>query len=511
MSLPRSLLGSLLRNPMFFSDLIQTVFGYLHPRQQEKIFASAVLSGCRSKVAIMLSTGVKFDRGTVIKAAIQSDSCAMIDFLIDHGLTLKSDTLYVCCKFGSPKMLRYLLEIGSNKLEPRCLYNYVQIKRVDTEMLSVLLEFIPINRRSYSNFNVLMLLLLENKLIDEEAMLEIVQLLIERGIDLFAFDSSGRFALEMAIDNKRFLVAELILQQVATEPFQTKTADILDNALHESAYGGHDAVSAKVLDVMKEHPEMDYESSLKRGLRLSLKYRDIKSVSFFIERGADINDVGDGEGSLHVAAERGDMDLFHYLIEQGADLFMKDNKGKTVLDVAISVNNKPLIEFLISKGVEFLPKSVHSPVRNLNLDVLKILLDAGGDIKYVDPISGISVLHEAARAITHKKTGDNPKRIAILNFIFRRFPEGVNLPDKNGKTPLHYVVEYPLFDQEETIEFMVKKMRADINVRDKGGHTPLQRVIVRSISLNEPYLRILGAKGSYYDVVHIYRMRHLYE
>ena len=159
--------------------------------------------------------------------------------------------------------------------------------------------------------------------------------------------------------------------------------------------------------------------------------------------------------------------------------------------------------------MEFVPKSIHLAVRNLNLEVLKMLLDAGGDIKYVDPISGISVLHEAARAIKGKKSVIL-ERIAIMDFIFQKFPKVVNMPDQNGKTPLHYAVEYPIVGQEETIEFLVKKMGADITLKDKEGHTPLQKVIILRSGLNEPYLRMLGAKGSYYDVVHIYRMRHLY-
>ena len=88
---------SKISSPMSYCDLSQITLGYLPKKQQEELFASAVLSGCRSVLGLMLSTGtgVKFDRGAVIKAAIESDSCAMVDYLIDTNIQKNKSILQI--------------------------------------------------------------------------------------------------------------------------------------------------------------------------------------------------------------------------------------------------------------------------------------------------------------------------------------------------------------------------------------------------------------------------------
>ncbi len=86
-----------------------------------------------------------------------------------------------------------------------------------------------------------------------------------------------------------------------------------------------------------------------------IKIGDLNTVKAFIEAGYDINssETGDfGSSLLHNAIRYGEMDIFTFLIEQGADIDFIDAVGWTPLMEAI-IDSKP--EFgkkLVEKGAD---------------------------------------------------------------------------------------------------------------------------------------------------------------
>jgi len=86
-----------------------------------------------------------------------------------------------------------------------------------------------------------------------------------------------------------------------------------------------------------------------------IKQGDLETVKAFIEAGFDVNaaESGDfGSSLLHNAIRYGQLDIFNYLIDQGADLDFVDAVGWTPLMEAI-IDSKPEFgKVLVEKGAD---------------------------------------------------------------------------------------------------------------------------------------------------------------
>ena len=86
-----------------------------------------------------------------------------------------------------------------------------------------------------------------------------------------------------------------------------------------------------------------------------VKHGDLESVRSFIEAGFDINSAESGDfGSslLHNAIRYGQMEVFNYLIDNGADIDFVDAVGWTPLMEAI-IDSKPEFgKILVEKGAD---------------------------------------------------------------------------------------------------------------------------------------------------------------
>ncbi|HEY8279595.1 MAG TPA: ankyrin repeat domain-containing protein [Bdellovibrionota bacterium] len=64
----------------------------------------------------------------------------------------------------------------------------------------------------------------------------------------------------------------------------------------------------------------------------------------------EINDLGNGEGVLHVAAKSGRFEVIQLALDLKADVNAQDSKGKTPLMNAIESRHRPSIELLLTNG-----------------------------------------------------------------------------------------------------------------------------------------------------------------
>ena len=73
---------------------------------------------------------------------------------------------------------------------------------------------------------------------------------------------------------------------------------------------------------------------------------DLATVKKFIEYGADVNEMSNGLTPLMFAARYNKVDILKYLLENGADKTIKDDKGKTALKYAELSNSTEALNFL---------------------------------------------------------------------------------------------------------------------------------------------------------------------
>lgn len=125
----------------------------------------------------------------------------------------------------------------------------------------------------------------------------------------------------------------------------------------------------------------------------------------YIKEGADLNAENDnGESVLaHALRYRCDNDLVMLLIESGADIFDFDNEGVSIFDMAITYDNKEIVEYLLKEGVSLNQTQRRSKFTPLmcaccygRVEIVELLLKNGADPKQSD-YKGLTALDFATK------------------------------------------------------------------------------------------------------------------
>lgn len=193
---------------------------------------------------------------------------------------------------------------------------------------------------------------------------EAIKALAESGANLDERDADGATALHLAIVNQHYDTAIVLLNVGASPNVQDNSGmsgvyAAVDMAGFRSDIGRPNRVAqdkANALDVLKaalEHggdPNLALtkaiigrhhgggDAQLGKGstaVSRAIKGNDMASVRLLAAHGANLNvkNSKGGETALHAAAKQGKGSLVKELLELGADPDVKDNAGKTALDV----------------------------------------------------------------------------------------------------------------------------------------------------------------------------------
>ena len=70
------------------------------------------------------------------------------------------------------------------------------------------------------------------------------------------------------------------------------------------------------------------------NLHIAVKNNSIELVKYFLNKKHDLNDVNKkGQTALHIACELGNEKIINLLVENGANIDIKDNKGRKPFDI----------------------------------------------------------------------------------------------------------------------------------------------------------------------------------
>lgn len=81
-------------------------------------------------------------------------------------------------------------------------------------------------------------------------------------------------------------------------------------------------------------------------LGMAIAKGDVETAKKIIEYGASVNERSNGLTPLMLAARYNNVELVNFLIEKGADVKLKDEKGFTALKYAEASNAKDAVEIL---------------------------------------------------------------------------------------------------------------------------------------------------------------------
>lgn len=198
----------------------------------------------------------------------------------------------------------------------------------------------------------------------------------------------------------------------------------------------------------------------------------IKYFDKLIKLGADVNtrasvsDINCGRTVLHAAANKGFYEVVNYLIDNGANVNIKDNSGYTALHLAISKNSIECAEILLKNNANVHAidnKEGYSPilyccVERDNEEMIDLLLKFGADINDQSA--------EKHTVLTYADEKLMPKLIALDADIYAI--------DGKGRNVLHNRMRYNF----DSLEYLIKK-GVDIDKQDFEGMTPIMIAVER--------------------------------
>ena len=200
-----------------------------------------------------------------------------------------------------------------------------------------------------------------------------------------------------------------------------------------------------------------------------LKEKDWENAFRMIEEGADVNGKDEkGRTPAFYCVENGNLTILNNLDSAGkskVDPNAVDNSGMSLLHCAVLKKQEGIITYLLKVRActprTQIEKSGASPLydaaRMGTYDMVKSLVNYGADPN-VATKAGLTPMHQAAARGNLDMVKDLVQAGAEVNAVA-----------ENGRTPIFYAAER---GKASTVNFLLEK-KAEVNLADKNGITPL--------------------------------------
>ena len=136
-----------------------------------------------------------------------------------------------------------------------------------------------------------------------------------------------------------------------------------------------------------------------------LKNNDYIGIKKYIKSGADLQETNEAGESVLACALRAwcDEDILKLLIESGADIFDFDDEGVSIFDMAITYDNRWMVEYLLEQGIDVNKTTRRSGFTALmaaacygRVEIAELLLKNGAD-QYARDVKGFTAIDFARK------------------------------------------------------------------------------------------------------------------
>ncbi|KAM7220562.1 Ankyrin repeat-containing domain protein [Rhypophila decipiens] len=253
---------------------------------------------------------------------------------------------------------------------------------------------------------------------------ECVRALFDAGADASARQHDGLTALSFACQYGNHEVVELLLER-GTDP-EIEDASSGMSPLCWAARHGHVTVAQLLLNTCDGRISKDHEKRYRSYcLEWAAENGNTEMAEQLLEEGADVN-IRDSlqMTPLHLSIRNGHTVISEILLDRGADIEARDDdkSGETPIMWAIERNRPKLVEFFISKGANLrkcdrlgrnpLIRAIHGGRE----EMIEVILKSDADFQGKD---------------------ERPDEGDVARDLIPKSPALVDMPDREGETPLY--------------------------------------------------------------------------
>ena len=190
------------------------------------------------------------------------------------------------------------------------------------------------------------------------------------------------------------------------------------------------------------------------------------------------------------AAQRGDREAALKLLQEGADINARDAHGRTPVMIATYQHNTEMVRELIQAGADINIRDYNkeNPLLHAGahgwLDILALAIEANADTRLTNRFGGISIIPASERG-----------HVEVVRELLTRTDINVNHVNNLGWTALLEAIVLSDGGQahQQIVQLLIEH-GADVNLPDKDGVTPLQNVRKRGFTEIERILQQAGAQ-----------------
>jgi ankyrin repeat protein len=318
----------------------------------------------------------------------------------------------------------------------------------------------------------------------------LIRLLLARGAEVNAADSERRTALHYALaadtDANNPAVTEVV-NLLLTHGADVRAVNINGvTSVMYAAIGNHPALVRKMLDA---GVDINTRDRLGASVLLRVLYangygsrrrsRSLDLAPLLLAHGANVQ-------ILSAAAVPCREEDLQFLLDHGADIDGRDEKGNTALANAAAVGYLPTVRFLLAHGAHIDLKNRHGQTalmlaafRTGTADTVQYLLANGADPRMTD-VDGRDALHYLVQSVQQT----NVERVLKMGI-------DPNHRDRRGRTPL--LAALNSFRPTTHVIQLLLDHGADANARDNDGMTPMRLALTRGLMEIAAQLKQAGA------------------